>query len=383
MKDALISCRNKMIHGSYLCVLKPFFFLQDPEKVHDYMTCVGSILGKYSLGRASARWLFAYKNESLSQNVLGIHFENPIGLSAGFDKNAEMTDILPSVGFGFAEVGSVTGEKCAGNPKPRLWRLPKSKSLVVWYGLKNDGCDAVSKKLSGKHFDIPIGASVAMTNCAENLVLENAIGDFAKAFRTMEPVSDYITVNISCPNAKGGQPFIDPQKLDQLFNVLDKIPTKKPVFIKLSPDLSHDEIDSMLDVVYKHRIDGIISTNLTRKRDNPIVVDEKVPAVGGMSGKAVSDLSDDTLAYISRKQKARTKDDNESKKLILIASGGVFTAYDAYKKIRFGASLVQMITGMIYEGPQVISEINRGLTELLKRDGFADISQAIGVDVEG
>ncbi len=372
-----------MIHGSYLCVLKPFFFLQDPEKVHDYMTCVGSILGKYSLGRASARWLFAYKNESLSQNVLGIHFENPIGLSAGFDKNAEMTDILPSVGFGFAEVGSVTGEKCAGNPKPRLWRLPKSKSLVVWYGLKNDGCDAVSKKLSGKHFDIPIGASVAMTNCAENLVLENAIGDFAKAFRTMEPVSDYITVNISCPNAKGGQPFIDPQKLDQLFNVLDKIPTKKPVFIKLSPDLSHDEIDSMLDVVYKHRIDGIISTNLTRKRDNPIVVDEKVPAVGGMSGKAVSDLSDDTLAYISRKQKARTKDDNESKKLILIASGGVFTAYDAYKKIRFGASLVQMITGMIYEGPQVISEINRGLTELLKRDGFADISQAIGVDVEG
>jgi dihydroorotate dehydrogenase len=139
----------------------------------------------------------------------------------------------------------------------------------------------------------------------------------------------------------------------------------------------------MLDVVYKHRIDGIISTNLTRKRDNPIVVDEKVPAVGGMSGKAVSDLSDDTLAYISRKQKARTKDDNESKKLILIASGGVFTAYDAYKKIRFGASLVQMITGMIYEGPQVISEINRGLTELLKRDGFADISQAIGVDVEG
>ena len=375
MKDLIISCRNKIIHGLYLGILKPIFFRQDPELVHDYMTRVGAVLGKHYFGRAITGSLFDYKNEKLAQNILGITFKNPIGLSAGFDKNAEMIDILPSVGFGFAEVGSITGEKCEGNPKPRLWRLPKSKSLVVWYGLKNNGCEEISKrlrkKLDGKHFDIPVGVSVAMTNCSENLNLDNAIEDFSKAFRVMEPIGDYITVNISCPNAQGGQPFIDPQKLDNLFNTLDTIVTKKPVFIKLSPDLSYVELDSILEVVHKHRINGIITTNLTRKRDNPKIVDENIPKVGGMSGKAVKDLADDVLVYISKKEK----------NLVLIASGGVFTAEDAYKKIRLGASLIQMITGMIYEGPQVVSEINRGLVELLKKDGFGNISQAIGADI--
>jgi len=386
MTDTHTLYRNKIIHGLYVAVLKPIFFLQDPEKVHDYMTHIGARLGSHSWSRVITRGLFDYKNKKLSQDILGIHFGNPIGLSAGFDKNAEMIDILPSVGFGFAEVGSITGERCEGNPKPRLWRLPKSESLVVWYGLKNDGCEAISKrleeKLDGKHFDIPVGMSVAMTNCAENLVLENAIKDFAKAFRVMEPVSDYITVNISCPNAQGGQPFVDAQKLDLLFNELDKVPTKKSVFIKLSPDLSYDGFDSILEVVHKHRIDGIITTNLTKNRDNPKILDENVSGVGGISGKAVKDLADDTLAYISKKESSWGASKNKNgKKLVLIASGGVFTAADAYKKIRLGASLVQMITGMIYEGPQVIGEINRGLVELLKKDGFTNISQAIGADI--
>jgi dihydroorotate dehydrogenase len=372
MTDTHTLYRNKIIHGLYMGVLKPIFFLQDPEMVHDYMIRVGAVLGKYSWGRTITRGLFDYDNEKLSQDILGMHFKNPIGLSAGFDKNAELTDILPSIGFGFAEVGSITGERCKGNPKPRLWRLPKSESLVVYYGLKNDGCEDISKKMNSKHFDIPIGISVAMTNCAENLVLENAIKDFAKAFKVMELIGDYITVNISCPNAQGGQPFIDPHKFDNLFNTLDKISTKKPVFIKLSPDLSHIELDFILEVAHRHRINGIITTNLTKNRDNLNVIDEHVPDIGGMSGKAVKDLADDTLAYISKK---------EGKKFVLIASGGVFTAADAYKKIRLGASLVQMITGMIFEGPQVISEINRGLVELLKKDGFTNITQAIGADI--
>ncbi|MDR3558595.1 MAG: quinone-dependent dihydroorotate dehydrogenase [Candidatus Pacebacteria bacterium] len=368
--------RNMAMHSLYKRILKPVFFKQDPEDVHDRMTNVGAMLGKHSLGRAFTRRLFDFQDETLSQSVCGIAFKNPIGLSAGFDKNAQLMDILPSVGFGFVEVGSITGEKCPGNPKPRLWRLPKSEGLVVWYGLKNDGSEEISNRLAGKHFDIPVGVSVAATNCADNLIVGNAMRDFAKAFRLMEPIGDYMTVNISCPNAKGGQTFIDPVRFNELFDILDDIPTKKPVFIKLSPDLSHSELDAILDVAHSHRIDGIITTNLTKKRDNPKIVDLQVPTTGGMSGKVVADLSDDALAYIAKRQ-----GDKHDKKLVLIASGGVFTAEDAYKKIRLGASLVQMITGMIFEGPQVISEINRGLVDLLKKDGYPNISQAVGADI--
>lgn len=383
----------------------------DPEAIHERMTRVGVMLGAYSLTRSLTAGSFEYENEALRQNVLGIDFRNPVGLAAGFDKDAQLTDILPAVGFGFAEVGSITGEPCAGNPKPRLWRLPKSKSLVVYYGLKNEGCEAISARLERKIQDnlekklqndsqdrlkdglqnklqddlqrkvqngfqpklssIPIGVSVAMTNCRANLEISNAVDDFAKAFKVMEPYGDYVTVNISCPNTESGQPFIQPDNLEKLFVVLDKIPTVKPIFIKLSPDMDRAELDAVLDVARSHRIQGIITTNLTKKRDNPKILDVNVPTKGGMSGKVVQDLTDDMLAYIYKK---------EGKRFILVGNGGVFTAEDAYKKIRLGASLVQLITGMIFEGPQVIGEINQGLVRLLKRDGFTSIQQAIGAD---
>lgn len=371
MHEALTYSRNKITRGLYQYVLKPVFFRNDPEFVHDHMTRAGTLLGRYSFGQKLIQGLFQYKNPILAQDVLGIHFTNPIGLSAGFDKNAELTDILPSVGFGFAEVGSITGSPCAGNPKPRLWRLPLSKSLLVWYGLKNEGCEAIAEKLRSKQFAIPIGMSVAITNNKENLELENAVRDFAKAFRTMESLGSYTTINISCPNTLGGQPFIAPPVLDHLFDVLDEIPTKNPVVIKLSPDITRPELDGLLAVARRHRIDGIICTNLTKRRDNPKILDKNIPSMGGMSGSIVQDVSDNMLAYISRKEK---------KRFVLIGCGGVFTAADAYKKIRLGASLVQMITGMIFEGPQLISEINQGLARLLKRDGFKSITDAIGVD---
>ncbi len=242
---------------------------------------------------------------------------------------------------------------------------------MVYYGLKNEGCEAITERLAQKTFQIPIGMSVAMTNCRDNLVIESAIKDFAKAFRVTEPIGSYVTVNISCPNTQGGQPFVDPENLEQLLTALDGIPTKKPVFVKLSPDLSRSELDALLAVIRLHRVQGIICTNLTKKRNNPKIFDEHVPQVGGMSGKVVQDLSDRMLAYIYKKEQGR---------FVLVGCGGVFTAEDAYKKIRLGASLVQMITGMIFEGPQVISQINQGLATLLKKDGFTHISQAIGAD---
>lgn len=302
---------------------------------------------------------------------MGIKFNNPIGLAAGFDKNGELTDILPSIGFGFMEIGSITGEPCEGNAKPRLWRLKKSKSLLVWYGLKNEGAEELSKKLKDKIFSIPLGTNIAKTNSKDTVNTEKGIADYAKAFEKFKNIGSYFTVNISCPNAFGGQPFTDPKSLHLLLTKIDKIPTKKPIFLKFAPDLSREEIDDLVEVCQNHRVHGFICTNLTKNRSNKNILDTVQSTDGGMSGKIVEELSNDMLSYIYKKTKG---------KYIMIGLGGVFNAEDAYKKIRKGASLVQLITGMIFEGPQVISEINQGLVKLLKADGYSNISEAIGVD---
>lgn len=372
MYEIFTKIRNKIISIIYKYLLKPIFFRFDPEDVHDHMINTGKFFSKHSITKKLFSLIFNYKNPILSQNILGLNFINPIGLSAGFDKNAELTELFPHIGFGFIEVGSVTGEPCDGNAKPRLWRLALSKSLIVYYGLKNDGALKISKRLEFKEKKIPLGISVAMTNCYNNIEIENAIKDYEKAFLLMEKVSDYITVNISCPNTLGGQPFTQIQNLDKLFQTLDKIDTKKPIFIKLSPDLKPEDIDQILEIISKHRIHGIICSNLTKKRDNPKIIEKNIPDKGGISGKVVEDLADELLSYIYKKTQ---------KKYILIGVGGIFSAEDVYRKIKNGASLVQLITGMIYEGPQLISTINQDLAKLLENDGYKNISEAIGVNM--
>lgn len=360
-----------MLKFLYNKVFKPVVFLFDPETVHDTVSGFGKFLGRSSWGRRVTRQLFYFEDKALSQDILGIHFKNPIGLSAGFDKNAELVDILPDVGFGFAEVGSITGEYCAGNERPRLWRLPNSKSLLVYYGLKNDGCEKIAKRLTGKEFRIPIGMSVAKTNnqaCADTKV---GVADYLKAHSVLANIGSYTTINISCPNTYGGQPFTDPESLDLLLAQIDSVPTHKPTFIKFSPDLSFAELDKLLEVIGKHKVQGLICSNLTKDHSRTQIKDSGLPNFGGFSGKVQEDLANEQLAYVYRKTQGR---------YVLVGCGGVFNANDAYKKIRLGASLVQMITGLIFEGPQVVGDINRGLVELLKKDGFSNIKEAVGVD---
>jgi len=371
MKDFIVGVRNSVIRVWYRWVMKPFFFRHDAEMVHDRVTFIGAKFGEYAIARWVTKVFFGYSNKKLENKVLGISFANPVGLAAGFDKEGQLTDILPSVGFGFEEIGSVTGYPCEGNPKPRLWRLKKSKSLVVYYGLKNRGCEVIAAHLKTKKFKNRIGTSVAMTNWAKNNDIAVAIEDYAKAFKAFAFIGDYFTINISCPNTQGGQPFLDPANLDHLLEALKKINTNKVVFIKLSPDMSVPTVDAILDVAKKHRVHGIICTNLTKKRNMDKIYDVNVPKVGGLSGKLVSGLSDELIAHIYRRHKDR---------FVIVGVGGIFSAEDAYKKIRLGASLVQLITGMIFEGPHIVSEVNRGLVKLLKRDGFANINEVIGVD---
>ena len=368
MYEQLISLRNKIFRWKYQHILKPIFFLQDPENVHDKTTNLGRFLGSNILTRKLTNITFNYQNKILQQEILGITFKNPIGLPGGFDKNCHLTKIIPEVGFGFVEIGSITGEPCPGNPKPRLWRLKNSKSLAVYYGLKNDGCEIIKSRI--KPCKVPLGINIAKTNCKETVDLYQGINDYLKSYNTLKHLGDYITINISCPNTFGGEPFTDPIKLDKLLTKLEENPTTKPIFLKLSPDLTEPQLDEIINVVDKHNIQGFISTNLTKNRNNEKIKD-KVPEKGGLSGPIVKNLATEQISKIYKKTKG---------KYIIIGSGGISTPEDAYNKIKAGASLLQLITGMIYEGPQVISEINQGLTKLLKKDNYKNISEAIGAN---
>ncbi|MEI6511026.1 MAG: quinone-dependent dihydroorotate dehydrogenase [Candidatus Uhrbacteria bacterium] len=355
----------------YRRIAKPVFFSRDPEEVHDAMTALGAALGSSRGIRSILRSLLSYASPSLRQTILGIEFPNPVGLSAGFDKDALLVDVLPSVGFGFEEVGSVTGERCAGNPKPRLWRLPKSKGLVVWYGLKNDGSETVSARLRGRTFEIPIGTSVARTNDATTVETEAGIRDYEKAFRAFADIGDYATVNVSCPNTCGGEPFATPERLDALLSRLDAIATRKPTFLKLPADISTDALDALVAVCDRHRVHGLILSNLTKKRDRATIDPTEIAVTdkGGVSGKPVFDPSNELISHLWK---------TTGRRYVIVGTGGIFSAEDAYEKIVRGASLVQLITGMIFEGPQLIGEINRGIARLLARDGFATVAEAVG-----
>lgn len=360
---------------AYAKALKPLFFHVNPETIHDIMINVGTLLGNTSISQKLTKKLFAYENPILTQIIHGITFPNPVGLTAGFDKNAQIIPITAAIGFGFTEVGSITGEPCTGNPKPRLWRLPKSQALMVWYGLKNDGAEVIAKRLTGKTWQIPVGTSVARTNDATTVETEAGIADYVKAFSAMASIGAYTTVNISCPNTCGGEPFTTPERLERLLNALDAIPTQKPIFLKFPVDLPIEDVDALLQVADRHRVHGIILANLTKKKDAPTINQtELTPAMkGGISGTPTKELGTALIRHTYKKYGNR---------FTLIASGGIFTAHDAYQKIKAGASLVQLATGMIFQGPQLIGEINKGLAELLIKEGYTSLAQARGTEAK-
>lgn len=357
----------------YKTAIKPLLFRADPEKVHDRIIKIGSFLGRCAATRKLAAISFCYRHGSLIQTIDGIKYLNPVGLAAGFDKDANLTEIIPAVGFGFEEIGSVTALPCLGNPKPRLWRLPQHSSLVVNYGLKNEGCEAIANKLRLKKKSSPLGISIAKTNCKETADAVAAVLDYHKSFITLEPFADYITINISCPNAFGGQPFSSPELLEMLLAKLDAVKTAKPRYLKISPDLSIKEIDAIISVSGRHNIQGFIVSNLLKNREKSGLPQESFSKIGkgGLSGKPVEKFANLIISHIYAKTKGR---------YTIIGCGGIFSADDAYAKIKAGADLVQLITGMIYEGPGLIKDINKGLVISLKRDGFTNISEAVGID---
>lgn len=367
----------------YQKVIKPILFKMDPEFVHDRFVFAGKVMGSNPLTRAALRLNYRYENPMLRQAVHGVTFRNPIGLSAGFDKDCNLMRTIEAVGFGFEEVGSITAKPYKGNPGKRLVRLPKDQSIIVYYGLKNKGAVRLRNKLLKKDgakrdFGIPIGVSVAKTNI-ELKDLDEKIADWVEGLTLLQQCGEYITINVSCPNTFDPQNFNDPCLLAPLLEGIAKAGLKfeKPVFLKLSADISTQQFDEIVKVCDRHTfIKGFILTNLVKDRSKLQLKSDPAEYEkhkGGLSGKVVFPYS---LALT--KHAYETVGDRYT----VIGCGGIFTAEDAYAYIRNGATLLQMVTGMIYGGPGTIRDINKGLVKLLEKDGFAHLSEAIGKDTK-
>lgn len=364
---------TSIIRFKYQKILKPILFKFDPEFVHDRFLLVGGLLGSNVVTRKITAALFRYRHPALEQEIHGIKFANPVGLSAGFDKDANLINSLPAVGFGFAEIGSITLHPYEGNPKPRLFRLKKSQGLVVYYGLKNIGVQKIIQKIQKRKVrDFPLSISIAKTNADSTASEEGGINDYLECLHEViaSDIGNFYTINISCPNTFGGEPFTTSEKLDRLLKKLVSLKPAKPMFVKMPINLSWEDFDKLLQVIVKYELQGVVIGNLNKDHQSETIKDE-IPAhiKGGISGKPTWELSNDLIARTYKQYGGR---------LTIIGVGGIFTAEDAYHKLKLGASLVQLITGMIFEGPQVIGEINKGLVRLLKEDGFENIGEAVG-----
>jgi dihydroorotate dehydrogenase subfamily 2 len=361
----------------YRAMVKKIFFLFDPELIHNVMVGYGSFLGRLSLAKKIIRFLLLIRNPHLEQTIAGTRFRNPVGLAAGFDYNANLTQILGSVGFGFQSIGTITNSPYGGNPPPMLGRLPKSQSLMVNKGFKNLGAQKIIEKLEGLDFEIPLGISIGRTNSPKLKTQKQSVQDIIEAFKQFEASTiqnAYYELNISCPNIIHGRniTFYPPKNLDELLRALQTIGVKKPIFIKMPIEKNNDDFLSMLKVINKYKyITGVIIGNLQKNRNDPAFDPEEVKKwkVGNFSGKPCEERSNELIKLTY---------EHFGKRFVIIGCGGVFSAQDAYKKIKLGASLVQLITGMIYQGPTLISQINLELVELLKKDGYNNVSEAVG-----
>ncbi len=358
--------------------IKQIFFRFEPEKIHVFMVATGEILGANPLTRWLTGFFLHVKDTTLSQTTNGIYFENPVGLAAGFDYEAQLSQVLDRISFGFQSVGTITLGSYGGNPRPMLGRLPKSKSLMVNKGFKNLGVNETIKRLQNKLFRIPLGVSIGRTN-GRDMSQKESIQDIVNSFEAFESASvshAYYELNISCPNLLGSVSFYSPKDLNELLQAISRLKIIKPVFVKMPIDKTDKEILAMMQIIAKYDwIKGLIFGNLQKNRKDPALDSGEVAKfpVGNFSGKPTYQRSNEliTLAY-----------EHYAERFTIIGCGGIFTAEDAYEKIKRGASLVQLITGMIFRGPQVIADINIGLRDLLDKDGYHSLSQAIGVSTK-
>lgn len=353
-----------------------FLFKMDPEEAHERTIHALQYAQNTSGGLDLLRFMYGFKNKQLEVNRWGIKFPNPVGLAAGFDKNAEVYHALTALGFGSIEVGTLTPISQPGNDKPRIFRLVSDEAVINRMGFNNLGAYIASQNLNNfASADVPIGINIGKNKVTPN---EEAASDYEKCLDTLYPYGHYFVINISSPNTPNLRDLQETQSLRKLLRAiftktqeLEKrgIP-KKPILLKVAPDMSSEHMKDVVTTAVAEGIAGIIATNTTLSRDgltNQTIAEQ----AGGLSGRPLTDRATAWVREIYQEV---------GDKVPIIGVGGIFNGDDAYAKIKAGASLVQVYTGMIYEGPGIVKSINKRLVQLLKQDGFESIEQAVGVE---
>ncbi|WP_324664718.1 quinone-dependent dihydroorotate dehydrogenase [Haloarcula sediminis] len=308
---------------------------------------------------------YTVDDERLAVSAFGEDFANPVGVAAGFDKNATVPSALAAMGFGFAEVGGVTAKPQAGNARPRMFRLREDGGLINRMGLNNEGAAAVGERLSKTDAPVPLGVNIAKS---EHVDTEAAPADYRETYEHVARGGDFFVVNVSCPNSQGFEELQNREAMTAIFEELQDAGAA-PLLVKLSPDLPDPAVEDALDLVSELDLDGVVATNTTTERPEGLR-SPNASETGGLSGAPIEDRATNTVRFVA-----------ERVDVPVIGVGGVASAEGAYRKIRAGASLVQLYTGLVYEGPSLARDINEGLLELLERDGFDSIDEAVGADL--
>lgn len=344
------------INFMYHRLLKPLFFRLDPERAHRVVFTLIKIAFQVP-GVRSIFYSRSVRAKKLERNILGLHFRNPVGLAAGMDKNAQLVNEWFYLGFGFVEIGTVTPRPQPGNPKPRLFRLPIDKALINRMGFNNDGAEKVKRRLRSRYAPVMVGGNIGKNKDTPN---EQAEDDYKQCFEALYDHVDYFVVNVSSPNTPGLRELQEREPLTKLLTSLNTLnnarEVRRPILLKIAPDLTNHQLDDIVEIVQASGIDGLIATNTTIAREPLLTPKAEVEALGagGLSGQPLKQRSNEVIRYL----RAKAGPD-----LPIIGVGGIHTADDAIEKLRAGADLVQIYTGFVYEGPALIAKINERILD--------------------
>jgi dihydroorotate dehydrogenase len=341
----------------YKLIIRPILFLFDPEKIHHFTFSLLTIGSKVPGLNFMLGIFYKINNHSLEKDILGLRFKNPVGLAAGFDKDAKLIDALSSFGFGFIEIGTLTPKPQQGNDQPRLFRLPKDGALINRMGFNNQGVLSAVEKLKKRRSTVLIGGNIGKNKVTPN---ENAIHDYAYCFEQLYPYVDYFVVNVSSPNTPNLRALQEKEPLQKLLQHIKDLNSKKekpkPILLKIAPDLTFSQLDDVIEILKITKTDGIIATNTTLSREGLLTSHEDIQLIGagGLSGKPLATKANEVISYLRKNMGATYP---------IIGVGGIMTVQDALDKLAAGADLIQLYTGFVYEGASFVKKINQAISQ--------------------